>query len=97
MVSLRQRYWQLCSDAAERLLPLHVQGAKTLSIDRLTLYASAASKVAPVTPTVDLGTLSTSLSGPTGAATLSLPADPAVMTRDITQQVFLIMQYSFSY
>jgi hypothetical protein len=76
--------------------PYMVLGAKTVSVDKLTLYASAAGKVAPVTPTVDLGALSTSLSS-AATATLSLPADPTAMVRDITQQVFLVMQYSFGY
>src|SRR5206468_1963504 len=43
-------------------LPYMVQSAKTISVDKLTLYAQSAGKVVPVTPTVDLGALSTSLS-----------------------------------
>jgi hypothetical protein len=48
-----------------------------------------------VTPAEDLAGLSAGLSGATGQATLSLPGDAAVMTRDLSQQVFLVLPYHF--
>jgi hypothetical protein len=73
-----------------------VQSAKQLTIDALTLYADSGGQVVSVTPSsVDPGTLSSNLSSASGTAPLSLPADPTVMLRDPSQQVFLVMQYHF--
>ncbi|HEY7245906.1 MAG TPA: hypothetical protein VH678_18710 [Xanthobacteraceae bacterium] len=77
------------------LLPYMVQSAKQITLDTLSLYAGSGGNVVSVTPTVDLASLSSALSAPAGTATLSLPADDAVMTRDPNQQVFLVMQYHF--
>jgi hypothetical protein len=52
-----------------------------------------------VPPAVDLGALSSGLAGSTGQAQLSLPADDTddtVLVRDLTQQVFLVLQYHFT-
>jgi hypothetical protein len=35
-------------------------------------------------------------SGVGGQGPLSLPADPSVMTRDLTQQVFAVLHYHFT-
>ena len=72
-----------------------VQGAKKLTVDALTLYAGSGGRVASVTPAVDLTGLSAGLTGATGAAALSLPADATVMIQDPAQQVFLVVQYHF--
>jgi Tc toxin complex TcA C-terminal TcB-binding domain len=78
-----------------QFFPYWVQGARKLTVDALTLYADNGGTLASVTPAEDLTALSAGLSGATGQATLSLPADAAVMTRDLTQQVFLVLQYHF--
>jgi hypothetical protein len=89
----------------KQFFPYLVQASSGLTIDELTLYAArAASASAPpglasVTPTVDLGALSSGLAGSTGQAQLSLPTDDtddAVLVRDLTQQVFLVLQYHFT-
>ena len=77
----------------KQFFPYWVQGARKLTIDALTLYSGSAGTLAPVTPAEDLTGLSDGLSGATGQATLSLPSDAAVMTRDLSQQVFLVLQY----
>ena len=68
-----------------------MQSAKKLSVDGLTLYAPGEHPISPLTSfdslTHDLNT--------GGTATLTLPPDGKVMTRDLTQQVFLVLQYSF--
>jgi hypothetical protein len=79
----------------KQFFPYAVQGAKVLTIDALTLYAGSGGKLASVTPTVDLGALSTGLSSTAGTATLSLPSDAVVMQRVLTQQVFLVLEYHF--
>ena len=79
----------------KQFFPYWVQSARKLTIDALTLYADSAGALAPVTPAEDLAALSAGLSGATGQATLSLPADATVMTRDLSQQVFLVLQYHF--
>ena len=48
-----------------------------------------------MTPADDLAALSAGLNGATGQAALTLPADATVMTRDLSQQVFLVLQYHF--
>jgi Tc toxin complex TcA C-terminal TcB-binding domain len=79
----------------KQYFPYMVQSAKKVTIDGLTLYAANAGKVESVTPTVDLGALSTSLSNATGTASLILPSDSTVMTWNLSQQVFLVLQYHF--
>ena len=79
----------------KQYFPYAVQSAKKLTIDRLTLYAASGGKVASVTPAVDLGALSGGLSGASGTASLSVPADNTVLKRDPAQQVFLLLQYHF--
>jgi hypothetical protein len=44
---------------------------------------------------VDLAGLSLDLGGTPAQAPLSLPEDGNVMTRDQSQQVFLVLQYHF--
>ncbi len=78
-----------------QFFPYCVQGARTLTIDRLNLYAGSSGSLASVTPTADLTALSTGLNGTTGQAPLTLPADGTVMTQELSQQVFLILQYHF--
>jgi hypothetical protein len=79
----------------KQFFPYAVQTAKILTIDTLTLYAANADKTQSLSPTVDLGSLSTSLNTPPGTATLSLPGDLVIMTRVLTRQVFLVLQYHF--
>jgi hypothetical protein len=86
----------------KQFFPYVVQASSGLTIDGLTLYAaraasaSASPGLASVTPTVDLVALSSGLAGTTGQAQLSLPADDTVLVRDLTQQVFLVLQYHFT-
>jgi hypothetical protein len=77
--------------------PYAVQSARKLTIDALTLYAGSAGSIAPASPltSADLSSLSAALSGTTGAATLTLPPGSKVMIRDLSQQVFLVLQYHF--
>jgi hypothetical protein len=77
--------------------PYMVQGAKRISIDDLTLYAASPSgnEVVSVTPKVDLDGLSTALGNATGSAILRLPVDDAVLKRDPSHQVFVVLQYHF--
>jgi hypothetical protein len=79
----------------KQFFPYAVQGAKKLTVDGLTLYANSGGKLVPVSPAVDLGTLSASLSGATGEGPVSFPADGAVMVKEQSQQVFLLLQYHF--
>ena len=79
----------------KQFFPYAVDSARNVTIDTLTLYADGAGTVASVTPAVDLAGLSAGLSSSTGAAPLSLPGDGTVMTRDPSQQVFLVLQYHF--
>ncbi|HUZ84503.1 MAG TPA: hypothetical protein VMU66_07405, partial [Gaiellales bacterium] len=79
-----------------QIFPYAVQSARKLTIDGLTLYAdSGTGTVASVTPAADLAALSAGLSGAGGQAALALPADPAVLTRDASRQVFLVLRYHF--
>jgi hypothetical protein len=71
-----------------------VQRTRKLTIDALTLYAADGESIASSTPTVDLATLSSELSGASGTAPISFTADN-VLTRDPTQQVFVALQYHF--
>jgi Tc toxin complex TcA C-terminal TcB-binding domain len=79
------------------LFPYMVQGAPKLTIDGLTLYAASGQQVVTATPLAaeDLAALATGLSGSTNTATLTLPQDPMVLTRDKDQFVFLVLQYHF--
>ena len=77
-----------------QFFPYYVQSATKLTIEGLTLYAGSAGELASVTPPTDLAGLSTGLST-TGQASLSLPADGTVMTRELPQQVSLVLQYHF--
>ena len=79
----------------KQFFPYWVQSARKLTVDALTLYSGSAGALASVTPAEDLAGVSAGLSGATGQATLSLPADATVMTRDLSQQVFLVLQYHF--
>ncbi len=79
----------------KQYFPYAVQSARKLTIDALTLYAGSAGTVASVTPPADLAGLSAGLSGATGQALIDLPADSTVMTRVLSQQVFLVLQYHF--
>jgi len=83
--------------------PYAVQAAAGLMIDSLTLYtgvpatAAAPPSLASVIPAgTDLAALSDALTGAAGAAQLALPADDSVLTRDLTKQVFLVMQFHFT-
>ncbi len=79
-----------------QMFPYAVQTARKLTIDGLTLYADSGSgTVASVTPAVNLAALSAGLSGVGGQAALALPADPAILTRDASRQVFLVLHYHF--
>ena len=78
-----------------KFFPYFVQNARKLTVDSLTLYAGNSRELVPVTPPVDLAALSAGLTGATGQALLSLPADDTVMIRSLPQQVFLVLQYHF--
>jgi hypothetical protein len=76
--------------------PYVVQSARTLSIHKLMLYAESGGNVAALTPqNIDLQALSNGLNVASGAASLSLPSDETILTRDALRQVFLVLQYSF--
>ena len=75
--------------------PYMVQGARKLTVDSLVLYAANGVKVASVTPNVDLGTVTSSLALPAASAVINIPADPNVLIRSQTQQVFMVLQYHF--
>jgi hypothetical protein len=79
----------------KQFFPYAVQSARTLTIDAVTLYAGSAGNVISVTPAVDRTVLSAGLNASAATAPLSLPGDPAVMTQDLSQQVFLVLQYHF--
>jgi hypothetical protein len=81
-------------ELSKDLFPYVLQSASQISVDTLTLHAASAAAVASVSPSVDLGALSSALNA-TGTASVSLPSDATVMTRDPNQQVFLVMQYHF--
>ena len=88
---------------ATSFFPYAVQAAAGLTIDSLILYtgvpatAAAAPSLASVIPQgTDLAALSTALTGSAGESQLALPADDSVLTRDLTRQVFLVMQYHFT-
>jgi hypothetical protein len=77
--------------------PYMVQSARTVSIDKLTLYAESGGSVTALIPqNVDLRALSDGLNGASGTATLTLPRDDTVLTHDALGQVFLMLQYSFA-
>ena len=81
----------------KQFFPYMVQSAQKLTIDSVTLYAAHDGAIAPVTPlnAAALAALSAGLSGTTMSASLTLPADSTVLTRDQTQQVFLVLTYHF--
>ena len=81
----------------KQYFPYAVQGAHVLTIDALTLYAESNGSIAPTSPinNAGLAALTTGPSGAAGAATLTLPSESTVMTRDQTRQVFLVLQYHF--
>jgi hypothetical protein len=79
----------------KQFFPYAVASARKLTVSALTLYAASAGTIASVTPAVDLAELSAGLNGSTGDASLSLPGDGTVMTQDLSQQVFLLLQYQF--
>ena len=88
----------------KQFFPYSVQGPTNLTIDGLTLYTEATarpstppalSSVAPLGQAA-LSALSAGLGGSTGQAQLSLPTDDIVLTRDLTRQVFLVLQYHFT-
>ena len=79
----------------KQFFPYAVQSARKLTIDGLTLYAESAGTVASVSPAADLAELSAGLSGSNEQALIDLPADSIVLTRDLSQQVFLMLQYHF--
>jgi hypothetical protein len=89
--------------------PYAVQNARNLVIDAVTLFADVGGQVNSHSlpqSVVDSATLSSGLSAPGGAAVLSLPSvDIAAVlslpsgyvftTRDLSRQVFLVLQYHF--
>ncbi len=81
----------------KQFFPYMVQSAQKLTIDSVTLYAAHDGAIAPVTPlnAAALAALSAGLSGTTMSASLTLPADSTVLTRDQTQQVFLVLTFHF--
>ena len=79
----------------KQYFPYAVQNATKLTIDALTLHAQSAGTVASTTPAVNLVELSNGLSGATAEASLTLPGDSTVLTRELAQQVFLVLQYHF--
>ena len=88
---------------AKSFFPYAVQAAAGLTIDSLTLYTDApATTAAPpslasvIPQGTDLSALSAALASAAGEAQLPLPADGTVLTRDLTKQVFLVMQYHYT-
>jgi hypothetical protein len=79
----------------KQYFPYAVQNTAKLTIDALTLYAQSAGTVASITPAVDLVELSKGLSGGTAEASLTLPSDSTVLTRELSQQAFVVLQYHF--
>ena len=88
----------------KQFFPYSVQGPTGLAIDALTLYTEttaspstppALSSVAPLGQAA-LSALSAGLGGSAGQAQLSLPTDDTVLTRELTRQVFLVLQYHFT-
>ena len=88
----------------KQFFPYSVQGPTNLTIDGLTLYTGniaspstppALSSVAPLDQAA-LSALSAGLGGSTGQVQLSLPTDGTVLTRELTRQVFLVLQYHFT-
>jgi hypothetical protein len=79
----------------KQYFPYAVQNATKLTIDALTLHAQSAGTVASTTPAVNLVELSNGLSGATAETSLTLPGDSTVLTRELAQQVFLVLQYHF--
>jgi Tc toxin complex TcA C-terminal TcB-binding domain len=86
---------------SKQYFPYAVQGAN-LSIDGVTLYAQSGTQhdevvseiPATYSNTAQLQDLSHALK--TGEATLTLPGDTTIMVNEPTQQVFLVLQYSFT-
>jgi hypothetical protein len=77
--------------------PYMAQSAKTVSIDKLTLYAESGGNIAALTlQNVDLQALSDGINGTSGESNISLPSDATVLTRDPLRQIFLLLQYSFA-
>ena len=77
--------------------PYMVQSGGAVSVDKLTLYAESGGNIAALTPqNLDLAAISAGLNGTSGAATLNLPSDASILTRDALRQVFLVLQYSFA-
>jgi hypothetical protein len=76
--------------------PYAVQGAKHLTLDSVTTYAggSDGTQIASIQQIVDLAAMSAGLTE-LGTALLSLPADPQVVTRAQSQQVYLVLNYHF--
>ncbi len=72
--------------------PYMVQSAETLTIDGLVLYGQNGTNVVQASQAMP-GNLLGDLNGPGGASVLSFPADPSVLTRTQTAQVFLIVPY----
>ena len=88
----------------KQFFPYSVQRPTGLAIDALTLYTEttaspstppALSSVAPLGQAA-LSALSAGLGGSAGQAQLSLPTDDTVLTRELTRQVFLVLQYHFT-
>ncbi len=78
--------------------PYAVQSSTSLSIDSLTLYADDDGSPASYSPgQIDLSSISQELRT-TGQAAISIPVDPsgAVLTRNQTKQVFVVIGYSFA-
>jgi hypothetical protein len=81
----------------KQYFPYIAQGAKTLTIDGLSLFAGNGDKVAVTTPLSASGiaAANTSLATPAANATLALPPDPSVLVRLQDQLVFMVLLYHF--
>ncbi|HXW22472.1 MAG TPA: hypothetical protein VEK14_06145, partial [Rhodomicrobium sp.] len=77
--------------------PYMVQSAPKLTIDGLKLYAVNGSQIAGTAPLTasDLANITTGLQSASASATVTLPADPSVLTRTQEKMVYLILQYHF--
>jgi Tc toxin complex TcA C-terminal TcB-binding domain len=77
--------------------PYMAQSANKLTITTVTLYAAHNGEVAPASPlsATDIDNLNSALNGATASAQLTFPADPTVMIRSQSQQVFLALGYRF--
>ena len=72
-------------------MPYAAQSASQIGVDSVTLYTAGNGSLVPLTKTLNLSGLNTAA----GTAALTFASDAAVMVRDQTKQVFVLLQYHF--